>query len=349
MILASRQACFQDRVLFLRDLRGSFLLSTCFWPDLPWQDELQSQHRHMTERKEPSTDQRSLSGRSRLSQHLFISEICNASLQALDHLLLFGELIFVISLSMQHQPATQWVASQFQTYMTDFWTSERERRTWFWRRAVALGSACAQSCKNPRPERVPQHNVKKSQDFPQRSTKNWVSQSNDFLPYIFGTPKSCATTVRDETADVTVIWFEQGGQPFSCHPLFAKCEIFHTCLFVESMPELWNLSLHSLPEVFFEASGSWERQHVPFVAAAEKKQSHAEKQRVARYGMVLEGKRSSYFLHQLMASSAKPCSLQTKRVSIMVFVLFHIHLKVDISASKWFGFTFQCPLSLFKI
>ena len=30
---------------------------------LPWQYELQSQHEHMTEREEPSTDQRSLSGR----------------------------------------------------------------------------------------------------------------------------------------------------------------------------------------------------------------------------------------------------------------------------------------------
>ena len=35
------------------------------WAFLPWQDELQSQHARMTEREEPSTDQRSLSGRSR--------------------------------------------------------------------------------------------------------------------------------------------------------------------------------------------------------------------------------------------------------------------------------------------
>ena len=34
---------------------------------LPWQDKLQSQHARMTEREEPSTDQRWLSGRSRLS------------------------------------------------------------------------------------------------------------------------------------------------------------------------------------------------------------------------------------------------------------------------------------------
>ena len=79
--------------------------------------------------------------------------------------------------------------------------------------------------------------------------------------------------------------------------MFAKCDtvpnkIWGTCLFQESIPAIlfWN-SKHPLPTrtrslSFLRAavrsisSGLWLRHVHPFVAAAEKRQSHAEKQRV---------------------------------------------------------------------
>ena len=64
---------------------------------------------HMIERKEPSTDQRSLSGRSKLScieSHLyliFVHVFCKGLFITCGYLVIF----FVTSPSMQHQPAAE--------------------------------------------------------------------------------------------------------------------------------------------------------------------------------------------------------------------------------------------------
>ena len=141
MILASRQARLQDRVLFLRDLRGCFLLSTYFSGQFS-HDKMMCSHSTgiwLNAKNYPpildhyQVDQRyhhiSLFRKSVMYTYVYLYIFIYYEIWVPPgswSLAVIWWTYFVISLSMQNQPATQWVASQFQTCMTDFWTLETE-------------------------------------------------------------------------------------------------------------------------------------------------------------------------------------------------------------------------------
>ena len=101
--------------------------------------------------------------------------------------------------------------------------------------------------------------------------------------------------VEDQLLDPFGLRVLEAGLPAFQLPMYSVCDALpkkdcSTCLFKESIPAIPGISKHPLPTrsrflratVRSTSSALWLHHAHPFVAATEKKQSHAEKQRVSK-------------------------------------------------------------------